>query len=517
MKRKWSKVSAGLAVACSLLLASCSKDNVEGTGGGSDVDGEGYFATMIDVGKHGIDVKATDPGTEAEKAVSHVRIVLYGTADNAIAEYSWDLGIRYNYGSSGVFDGPDVADGDATTFVSKAREVVEKKKYHMLVLINPSDALLDLTKEGQPKSLIASGVHSPSAATGLSELVGRASGITTNTTTGNKFFMTNFQGFVTVNESDIYPTAAEAEDDPVVVSVERAVAKVSVTNNLPSSHPDYDIANLKWILDVTNKHTYWMRKMTYLANGKKAGSTTMESATSDREYIYAEDPNFSGNLDYSSTELMEEFNYMTAASFSTSSTWGTTNWEYAMENTMEAEEQYQNVTTRVLIQANYVPMGTYVEGSVTAGQGYFKYRGYYIGYSKMVDYVTTPSSIPDHLNGLAAVLTEWGITVTGGTNLSLTASKDANGLTYYHNGISYYTIPIRHLAKSASSETMGYGNFGIVRNNQYQVNINSFSGPGTIEPPTPPGPEIPDEEDENWVSAEVEILPWYVRSHDANL
>lgn len=65
---------------------------------------------------------------------------------------------------------------------------------------------------------------------------------------------------------------------------------------------------------------------------------------------------------------------------------------------------------------------------------------------------------------------------------------------------------------------MGYGRYGVVRNNQYEVSINSFSGAGDVDIPGTGDPDPdPDEDDENWISAKVTIKPWVIRSQGNDL
>ena len=74
--------------------------------------------------------------------------------------------------------------------------------------------------------------------------------------------------------------------------MERAVAKV-VVSGVPEVVPHGDrIDNLKWGLDVTNMYTYWMRKMTFIANSGGVPNEMEQLNAGYREERYAEDPNF---------------------------------------------------------------------------------------------------------------------------------------------------------------------------------------------------------------------------------
>ena len=78
----------------------------------------------------------------------------------------------------------------------------------------------------------------------------------------------------------------------------------------------------------------------------------------------------------------------------------------------------------------------------------------------------------------------------------------------YANGMTYYFTDIKHLG----------GNYGVVRNHVYDMNIKSITGYGTpvssdnvIDEPTEP------EDHSTFVAAEINILSWRVVSNDIDL
>ena len=52
-----------------------------------------------------------------------------------------------------------------------------------------------------------------------------------------------------------------------------------------------------------------------------------------------------------------------------------------------------------------------------------------------------------------------------------------------------------------------FGEFGVVRNSVYDINIKGFNNPGY---PTIPDsdPDTPDENDETWLSIQINVNPW---------
>lgn len=333
--------------------------------------------------------------------------------------------------------------------------------------------------------------------------------------------MTNADSYIFVDkDDDLKPTKAEAEADPVELKVERAVAKVMVLNGLSSDASygtDYRIDSVSWKLDITNKKTYWMRKPDKTPGGLNGGA--LEDYTTLDINRYAKDPNF---INFSGEPgLSSEFNYIQKADVPlyTVQTWGTDSWEYAMENTMDANEQKQDVTTRVIVRANYIPLrDDIIDGTFTAGTSYYTYMGYYITQTQMAGYQSDTTSIPEYyplLHKAIRAAKDANYTLSGTGH---TSSFSINGLNFYKDGISYYKVLIRHFNNTQVSTIMGYGRYGVVRNNQYEVSINSFSGAGDVDIPGTGDPDPdPDEDDENWISAKVTIKPWVIRSQGNDL
>lgn len=98
-------------------------------------------------------------------------------------------------------------------------------------------------------------------------------------------------------------------------------------------------------------------------------------------------------------------------------------------------------------------------------------------------------------------------------------------IKYYKNGESYYSAAlIQHFGEAdtpwkiedvESSNKYSHkhlGRFGVVRNNWYEIDINSISGPGDPEPVLPePDPEY------SYVNCEINVLSWAKRSQNVDL
>ena len=104
-------------------------------------------------------------------------------------------------------------------------------------------------------------------------------------------------------------------------------------------------------------------------------------------------------------------------------------------------------------------------------------------------------------------------------------TKDA-GISTYANGESYYIARIKHFGDALtpwnSGESYGdnnlkyLGRYGMLRNNWYELDVQSVSGPGYPDVPEVK-PNTPDDEDDKYIKVSVKILDWAKRSQDVNL
>ena len=104
-----------------------------------------------------------------------------------------------------------------------------------------------------------------------------------------------------------------------------------------------------------------------------------------------------------------------------------------------------------------------------------------------------------------------------------------NGATYYyasriqHFGDYYCEIPNGYVEDVSGYGEEHLGRYGVVRNNWYEIVINSISGPGRPTPPDPTDPEDPDNpdtddpKDDAFINCRINILSWAKRSQDVEL
>lgn len=576
MKVNWKKVLYTLAVGVGITMftTACSNDeNSDGSGNGTDVKEQGYISMLSVLGQDAAtrDYVGEDAGLVSERRVNSVRIVLYDVTTQ-IAEYA------FNYNGTSLHQNADAQDflGDAMlspadfptytpglnnnviTFMPKALKV-EIKPYKMLVLVNASADLVNLTKAEEefecPSTTPTTNTSGISTYARFREAKGTAdkNNLTAfigaenynSTPAPTNFLMSNAQEYVDVLTTHIKPTETEAYTRPVTAKLDRAVAKVSLRGDLPAissaTGSKGAVSDGQWLLDVTNKTAFWMRH-----KAKVLGGTADETSSTPRQNYYADDTNFDlyswlrysfnnqatpGNVITTSPDNIKTyFNYVTTADFATNGKtvgFNSTDWtnaaitnEYALENTMAAGEQYEDVTTAVILKLKYLPFKTSLQANFNAADGYFVWAGKYVLTAPEIrairDYAwdATDPNYSDYLTfaGLQTYLKDNQALLEGpngfGTNYTaLTASKTVGQLTFNKDGINYYRILIRHFGDDQESKAMAYGRYGLVRNNWYRLTINSVAGPGDIKVPDPEGPDDKDQ----LIGVSIEVLPWVVR------
>ena len=472
-------------------------------------------------------------GTANEQAINNVRVVLY--AVTGAVKYAFDLQAATN-GSAAIAGADVVAGSTASRFVSKGREI-EVADYTLAVFINPTTAILTATAEGSGTLIGTKAVIETTPAALISGGV----------------LMSNADGFVSIARAAFMSnaTAAASEAAPISVNVDRAVAKIFVGINagtpLVCNVPDAQIGtDIKWIPNVTNKKMYWVREL-----APTLGGVTMETAATLRYNRYAKDPNYTTDFkDKPVADLLKEFSYATNADDGNFVAIGynDANGIYVLENTMEDAGQYTQVTTTAIVRLNYAPK------NITLGDSWFRYNGMAFSVAEykallqqaveeaivgnVVELAGVPVGFKGHAVGLYQQLA--GLTGFVGTetysdtyiNNKMNAGAfdikwtGSNYLYYYHQGINYYDILIRHFDDTQEPVNMAYGRYGIVRNNVYKLNLETVSGPGRpmivpmLEPGKPgsPGPEPrPDDNATAFISASVTVLPWFVRTQSVNL
>lgn len=522
MKLYRNKFLSLLAVVSVAVFASCQKDPAPEppTPPKPPVEGEGMISLSLSLGgSFGTKIAIGDseyPGTIDERYIDHLLMVLYGAEDD-IVKYQFKLYIHSNWyeGEPYFIDGGGEEEPylyqsvDMSRFITYARKV-DKADYKMLIIANPVEYndwsydplgilslethdLYEITKVGQPLSAFEKPFETVPDYLRDRYMCGIAQ--------DQYFLMTNAQGLIYVAAEDLGSSINDAHARPIPVTIDRVVSKALVDYGdnfkvLPLGAMAYEF---KWGLDLTNKKSYWMRKMTHLVDGS-GGPYQMEVLNSDRRKWYAEDPNFLGFSGRPVAELKEEFSFYDENE-TPELTIAFGDGDYCLENTMAESDQHSDVITKAVISCVYHP-----NGLGNFGQGYYIFAGTPVTYNQMKLYANGINAIPDPLTGLDQAINQ---AKAEGINFdAVSASFSVGGLRYYHGGINYYVVPIKHYSYN-DFETDRYGEYGMIRNALYQVHVQAVKGPGS--------PTITEESDEGNLAFEIEILGWQNRDQEHEL
>jgi hypothetical protein len=325
-----------------------------------------------------------------------------------------------------------------------------------------------------------------------------------------------------------------------------------------------------WALDVTNQKTFPIHNVDGLATATdykdiwsntatpagSNGATTQRfvdnKATLAQRVYWGKDPNYD-NTDLCDTKdadkkaLKAEFNYVANEDVTAKPNTSL----YCLENTFNLANMMQGQTTRVVFKAKYIPNGIaentnfYKIGKNTAIWNEDNLVKEIEAAVASVFPGTTTDKITVNLkaegNDITAAGTHYikaaNIAVTGveaetitnnitaiNTQLGL-KEADKVGISTYAGGESYYIARIKHFGDALTkweSGTYGeknleyLGRYGVLRNNWYELTVQSVSGPGYPSVPDVK-PNTPDDEDDNYINVSVKILDWAKRSQKVDL
>lgn len=346
------------------------------------------------------------------------------------------------------------------------------------------------------------------------------------------------------------------------------------TEGASATGTKYSNDNVKitdWALDVTNKSSFPVHVTSGLndnttgypdiwknepaaATGTAATSRFVSqlNATGAFKRVYwGIDPNYSMGL----SDLAKcKAQFTLAEADGQGVTWnngsGSDKPLYCLENTFDIKNMTQGQTTRVLLKATYTPKALETETDKTF---------FMIGNSsdfwtkttltkqienKAKEVLNTTTGVTATLKGN---LLEGGTHVLDATNVEIKSGEDDRtadvvdeinkklgldkskgiGIKTYKEGVSYYIARIKHFGDDLTPWKEGdatyneenlkwLGRYGVLRNNWYDLTINSISGPGYPDVPEVK-PTDPDDEDTKYINVSVKILDWAKRSQSVDL
>lgn len=540
------------------LAASCSENELGESGGtGANENGPHYATFTIKLPTTNGTRAAGDPtyedGTPNEYAVNNATLLVFRGAagvKEADAEFveSVELGDMKPW--TGVDDDPNVITTEANiTAKLNNFESSYTGNYYAVIMLNNN--MIGSNKK----------VQLPVNGSTFSQWQ-KANVINSMTSEVNGFYMANAvkvngtttSTLVTIDKKKV-TTHESAAQSAATIYVERGVAKVTMTAFSEMNVKDLTgdkVTITAWDLDVTNKKSYPVHNVdNYDAYDKYWGDIWEEARftsghTTFNRAHWGIDPNYSTISN--DKEYTDEFNYK-PKTYDFSGAGDATDPKYCLENTFSLGHMYQNQTTRVIMKARYVPSG------LTAGETFYMFDGK-SGYFTEATLTTQISTAITNAGYTAAdftlpltdmkkagkhLLTANDITKVSGTqnvdetfldnvNAALGLSDNKKISTYYE-GVSYYIARIKHFGDALTPWNSGdptygtgaeakkkyLGRYGMVRNNWYELQVNSISNPGSPDVPEV-NPDSPDDEgDKYYINCSVRILSWAKRVHGIDL
>lgn len=399
------------------------------------------------------------------------------------------------------------------------------------------------------------------------------------TSAENGFLMLNSPLYNGTNAQTLVPVTVSSNPEQAETAniyVERVVAKVDVSiNTTTTSGGDYftegnksglnvkddgsiytgdkvvfvdtdpNAEKLGWTLNVTNKNTKPLRDVSGVATWKGYNITNAgfigTSAVYDSWFriYWAIDNNYDATATATDFNVYNETNKPADGSwgdYSTSTTDGIKP-QYCLENTAHAADVKNNNTTAVLIKATY-----WVDGFDAEDKSFFMIddNAATVNTNDFLEKIATTLSVESNtlsinadadggyyesavntngVSGLRSLIN--GIPANDGGNNYDNMLASLGTIRYYKDGgCYYYAVPIKHfndITKPAGEITDDnfLGAYGVVRNNWYQITINSVSGPGA------PGVTDPDDEpvvdEEGYIKCSINVLSWAKRSQGVDL
>lgn len=549
-------------LALSLLVASCSSDEVPQPGIVTSPDGTAYLNMAFNLPTQNSGSRAQndqfEDGIPSEYQVNSANLVTFiGTSESDAKLTEVIPMIAFQ---------PWNADGTPDQ-VTTRREVVQEikvvptidQKIYAFILLNVNMEDEKIKGIFEKEKTISDIMNAKvSTLTGVGDgLIMMNAPLAFTSNDGS----TSVKTLVEIPADNIKPTIEEAQQAGTVeIYLERGVAKVTIGKhdaqaefeNMPVD-PDNSPLTVtldSWAIDQTNKESFFARNVTDFNTwkdykhpdaakrmiGNTAVSAADKSAYKNAFRIYwAKDPNYENT----SSPTKDDLNRIENADVKNG-------WEdivYPLENVNAISNQLKNNTTRLVFKASIKlknnSAGSTVFQLATDGKIYSidnlrnhitKIITYVLGEDTSVKLVDSPS-----------FLTEAGSNTIGETDLTggtvsdadfTTIQNNVGTITTYLDGVCYYTTPIKHFGDdltpwNSATDPQDYsgtdgaqkwlGRYGVLRNNWYHIDVKSISTLGSATVPDPVNPDIPVDEKKYQIDITCNIFSWAKRAYEVDL
>lgn len=578
------------------MLGSCSSsDDLNGGGNntGSNQSGSGYISLSLNLPTRSGSMSRAendvfDDGLANEYAVKNGTLILFEGATEKDATFAGAYELK-NLSMNLVG-----TTNDNITTTTKITQKINSgladgtKNFYAIVVLNNNGTL---AVDGTNASLKVNGVDFPST-NKISDL--QSLELTKNASEFNTtgFLMMNaplasaaggkdnpssatISVASKIDKDHIYATEALAKaNSSASIYVERALAKVDVTASKPTGYLDdaptvtYSVEG--WVLDNTNKKTYYLRntsnssewlslKTTSTVPTKPyrfVGDNPMESSVQLYRTYWAKDPNYATKP----AVLANDFN--TIGNKAPASLKSLGEHDYCLENTFNVPQQTQDVTTRVIVAVklgsgstfyvvndnekdllNATGMKDAVKSAFlnnTDVQAWIKKdlkTGETIDENDLdVADITSAGNNKPTITIKSTSATKYTSSTLPVVDTKIQAIMDGIKVATYENGISYYPVRIKHFgdeltpwkssenplptvstgAYPTDNQAANYlGRYGVLRNNWYNIDVQGIKKPGS-----PVVPEVTGDTDDElaaYISVKINVLSWAKRTQGATL
>lgn len=552
---------AGLLVAA-LMTASCSDDISDDKGGSNDSKNEvGYVKVSINLpSASGNMTKANengndnfDDGVEAEYNVNDVILAIFeGTSESDAscintksltelipAKVGGNITVKYS------------------TIPIEIQKPADNKKLYALVIAN-SKSTYGNNLVGQTLSKWNNEAQSVDLSM-IADTIGKGNFLMTNSPISNEpgaMQKSDSREVTTLVPLTVYDTKAQAEASELAdqIYLERAVAKVTtsvnganneLTINSNIQNAIYNGATVTfegWRLQLTNKKFYPVRNVA----DWKTWDTYYVGGELNRFYGYVANPfrvYWAIDPNYGTTNDGDLNKYQNVSDVTKWNELGKN--EYCAENTTKAGQMSQSNLTTVLLKAKFRLKDATEDDNLFMGantSAIYKENDFInLAKSKLTgeNALSSSENIKVKADATeATITTAEGVKAVlcknDGSDSELSDAQAAAILTatdgtikFYKGGVMYYySTVIKHFgnnptdfngdtANPSYEEDKHLGRYGVVRNNWYELRINSVSGPG--EPEIPTIPDEPVDKKHSYINAEINVLSWAKRTDDIDL
>lgn len=549
MKKMYFLVAALLV----LLSAACTNDHIDQDDDGivTDPTGEAWIALNVGPPTTSFSRALHDPdkiiGTTKESNVKKIRAIFFDGSEKVTADKTFTVGTDQEAGN------PNQPEGDQ----GKAFKVPASSK-RILIIANPSPDL-PVTSVGTTTYTVFN-----QAILAVASLSGDEYFMMSNAKGGLGPSASNTDG--TDANLVLYNSASKAESQALSINVDRAVAKVRVyTDNtgISSNNTKANISEPGWVLNATNKKYFPVskREKTWYETQPRGCITPFDQY---KLGSYRIDPNYDNQptvLPPAFTDYLKDYNYYLDATDVPAGAWHPTdassdNAEYCLENTQTEDHNVWAYTTQVLFKVIFSPKGLQTPdknvydnpadfvnaGALDPGKDWLMVNGGYYTWNLLMDYIKAEltfkfqsedndptiihnTALTNALNNYLEAINEVKVPIDRNNarspeeqagdivdafnvkkNAVTTHGADRHGtVSYYVGGVNYYPIMIKH--DDSGDVYNELGEFGVVRNSVYDVNISRVNNPGYPNIPEP-DPGTKDEDEDNYLSIRINVNPW---------